>query len=164
MAAGKSRDCFWGNLFADIAAEQKQSEAVAPYCVVTEVAIADATSILVLKRLVSLGIRIAEIPRPPPPKRVAFPRPDIVALLAASQRDFVRVRGGFRCRACEFQVTRAELERGEDWYCIPADGVWIDGDGCPIPPPPNHPECTRIAEQYGYDVSHQLGRTPNVSP
>ena len=116
---------------------------------------------MLLKRLVSLGIQIAELPRPPPPSLPALPRPDISALLAASQHNFLKVRGGFRCVACEFVVTRAELRKGEDGYCIPADGVWIDGDGRPIPPPPNHPECERIAAQYGFDPSHQLGRTPN---
>ena len=161
LSAGKSRDCFLGNLFADIAAEQKQAETGVPAAVVTEVAIADAMGVLVLKRLVALGIQIAELPRPPPPSLPALPRPDISALLAASQHNFQKVRGGYRCSACEFVVTRAELRKGEDGYCIPADGVWIDGDGRPIPPPPNHPECERIAVQYGFDTSHQLGRTPN---
>ena len=74
MASGRSPDLFLGNALADLAAGIDEHEASVDYATTDYVDRVDAVSVKLLKRLVALGIRAAELPRTRPAKRCHVPR------------------------------------------------------------------------------------------
>ena len=84
MAKGRSPDLFLGNALADLAAGIDEFEAAVDYATVDFVDRVDAVSVKLLKRLVALGIRAAELPRSRPAKAVRCKGPDLAALISTS--------------------------------------------------------------------------------
>ena len=104
LARGRCPDLYLGNALADVAAGVRAAEAAAPSAVVEAVNMLDAVSILILKRLVVLGIGIADKPRVVV-VRPRVPRPDVVALVAASQHHLRKSASGFACDCCGLTLT-----------------------------------------------------------
>ena len=152
---GRSPDLFLGNLLADVAAGARAPEAAVPTDIVNGVNRIDAISTIILKRLVAMGISIADVPRAAA-SLAPIPRPDIKALVAASDHNLKKCETGYRCERCHFTLTRTDLRKGANAACVPPDGLFLGHDGLPVPPPPGHPECARLVERFGYHPSHDL--------
>ena len=102
-----------GNALVDLAAGIDVTEAAVDYATVDYVDRIDAVSVKLLKRLVALGIRAAEVPRARPAKAVRCKAPDLAALVSSSQHDLVKGNsGGFTCRTCRINLTRSNLRKG----------------------------------------------------
>ena len=101
------------------AAGARAGEAAADSAIVQGINRVDAVSTVVLKRLVTIGLDVAERARTPIVLS-PIPRLDVKALVESSDHNLLKCEAGYRCSRCNLTLSRTDLRKGGQCFLRPA--------------------------------------------